>query len=75
MKKLDEKGFVFLDANKKPYWVAIRCGNPMLAYWNNDGWVNLRQINQTQIWQYYQYVISEEEAEIYHKKYLANHCL
>lgn len=68
MKELDEKGFVFLDDNKKPFWVSMRYNKPMLAYWN-DGWVNLREVSQSEIFKFNQTAVLEEHAEIYHKKH------
>lgn len=72
-KLLDEKGFVFIDGHSRPYWVAMRYGKPMIAYWHEGqkSWVNLREASQTDIWQMNNLAISDEYAEIYHKQHRA----
>lgn len=68
METLDEKGFVFIDDKNMPYWVAIRYNKPMLAYWHKgqNSWVNLRPINQTEIWIASEKKLSENLANMYH---------
>ncbi len=72
-KLLNEKGFVFIDDNNDPYWIAIRNGKPMMAYWNNDGWVNLREVTQTEIFSWCDVKIPEDQAKYYHKKHEENY--
>ncbi|MVM34252.1 hypothetical protein GO755_29750 [Spirosoma sp. HMF4905] len=71
---LDEKGFVFLDAEKKPYWIRMWGGEPWLFYWHADNrWVSLRRTNQNEIWQASQARLSDEKAEVYHTLNASNH--
>ncbi len=71
LRTLDENGFVFIDAKDMPYWIAMRYGKPMMAYWHEGqkSWVNLRQVTQTEIWQMNENAISDELAEIYHTQH------
>lgn len=68
---LDEKGFVFIDGHSRPYWVAMRYGKAMIAYWHEGqkSWVNLREATQIEVWKMEQHKISDEHAEIYHKQH------
>lgn len=66
---LDEKGFVSIIGNK-PYWVKLNgLKIPWLHYWNNPGWVTLRQLTQSDIWAYANFKIPEDQAQVYHDKH------
>ena len=71
MEKLDEKGFVFIDGNSRPYWCRLWGGVPWFMYWNDSqkSWVTLREVNQTEVWAANEMAISDEMAEIYHKQH------
>jgi hypothetical protein len=71
MDKLDEKGFVFIDDNSRPFWCCMYFGNPMYMYWHEaqKSWVTLRVINQVDIWRAYEKKIPDDQAEIYHKQH------
>lgn len=71
-KEIDEKGFVFIGNDKKPYWCRMYCGNPWFMYWNN-GWVTLKQVTQMEVWDAYFEHISDEDAEKYHRINEANY--
>ena len=67
-KKLDEKGFVFLDDKNRPYWCCMYHDTPWIMYWHPDKrWVTLRQVNQTEIWSFWLNKLADEHAEMYHK--------
>lgn len=67
-KPLDEKGFVFIDRNSKPFHVRMWDGVPWLFYWHPDKrWVSLRQINQSDVWEFFTQAIPDDQAEVYHK--------
>ena len=71
IKELDENGFVFLDDNNRPYWIAMRYGEPIIAYWHegNKSWVNLRKATQSDIWMGNKRALPDDQAEIYHKQH------
>jgi hypothetical protein len=73
--ELDKRGFVFIDDKDMPYWVAIRYGKPMLAYWHEvqKSWVNLREVTLIEIGFMYQRRLEDELAMYYHKLH-ANFC-
>ncbi len=76
MKQLDEKGFVFLDGNNRPFLCAKWTdGRSWLFYWHADRhWVSLRPTNQTEIWQMPKN-LSDEHQQVYrdqHKKWEDN---
>ena len=67
MKALDEKGFVFLDADNRPYLCAVWNEHPWLFYWHlNNHWVSLRQVSQQEIWSFPRN-LSEEDQALYWK--------
>jgi len=68
---LNDKGFVFIDIDSKPYWCRMYDNAPWFLYWNEGqkSWVTLRKVNQTEIWQAYQRVIPKEQAEMYHSSH------
>lgn len=48
--KLDEKGVVFLDMAKRPYWIRLWGGEPWLCYWHRENhWVSLRKITNVDV--------------------------
>lgn len=64
---LDEKGFVFLDAQNKPFLIRMWEGTPWIFYWHVDKhWVSLRQVNQMEIWVAVKEKLPDEQAEMYH---------
>lgn len=69
--ELNEKGFVFIDENKRPYWCRIYSGAPWFMYWHEaqKSWVTLREVSQTEVWQANKMAIPEEQAETYHKRH------
>jgi len=71
LEQLDEKGFVFIDGNNRPFWCCMYHGTPWIMYWNDGqkAWVTLRQVNQTEIWQANEMAIPDDQAEIYHKQH------
>lgn len=69
MDKLDEKGFVFLDRNNRPYLCAIWERVPWLFYWHPDNhWVSLRRVSQSEMWGFPHNLTKEEQA-IYWKRH------
>lgn len=51
LKKLDEKGFVFIGNDQKPYLCRMIENVPWFCYWHPDKrWVTLRQCNQQEVW-------------------------
>lgn len=44
MAVLDEKGFVFLDDNGKPFWCRLWEGEAWMFYWHPDKrWVSIKR--------------------------------
>ncbi len=77
-KQLDEKGFVFIGNDGKPYWIALYHGTPWIFYWHihNKAWVTLRQTNQMEIWQSSPHAMPDDHAQHYHdlnEKFLQSH--
>ena len=74
MKKLNEKGFVFIDKNDRPYWCRIYGEKPWFMYWHDgqSSWVTLREVNQMDIFIAYESKISNAQAEIYHNEHEKN---
>ena len=68
---LDEKGFVFIDENNRPYWCRMYYDNPWWMYWheNQKSWVTYRKVTQGEVFACSQMKISEDLAEIYHKQH------
>ncbi len=65
---LTEKGYVFLDQNKRPYLIRMWEDTPWVFYWHPDKrWASLRKTNQTEIWQTYPHRLPEDQAEHYHQ--------
>lgn len=61
--------FVFLDDANRPYRVKLYGGEPWLFYWHPDGkWVTLRQVTQSEIWQWHARRLPDEQAELYNDK-------
>lgn len=52
LERLDEKGFVFLDARNRPYRCCMWDGTPWLFYWHKheNHWVSLRPVTQFEVW-------------------------
>lgn len=67
MKELDEKGFVFLDANYRPYKCAMWGDQPWLFYWNEGQkcWTSLRRVTQMDIWTFPRN-LPEAQQQLYH---------
>jgi len=59
---------VFIDGANRPYWIAMRYGKPMIAYWHEaqKSWVNLSEVSQAEIWQMDKLALSDEMAQLYH---------
>lgn len=74
MKELDEKGFVFIDRNDRPYWCCMYGGRPWFMRWHDaqKSWVTLKEVNQTDIWLAHEKKISNKQAEIYHDLHKKN---
>ena len=68
---LDEKGFVFIDGNNKPFWCRMYGGSPWYMYWHEGqkSWVTLREVNGSEVMVAHESAISNEQAEIYHKQH------
>jgi hypothetical protein len=48
---LDEKGWIFLDDNHRPFLCALWGERAWLFYWHTEGhWVSLRPVTQMEIW-------------------------
>lgn len=63
--ELDERGFIFLDANSQPYWCRIWGGAPWLFYLDSGNmWVSVRRVTQMDIWSY-PHNLSENQQNIY----------
>ena len=69
MKKLDEKGFVFIDDDSKPFWIRMYFGIPKIMYWNQgqQSWVVLRDATQGDIRHGESRKIPDDQAELYHQ--------
>lgn len=66
MKKLDEKGFVFLDDGSRPYHVRIWSELPWLFWWHpNNKWVSLRTLTQAEVWTFAAQRLPDEQAALY----------
>ena len=66
-KILDEKGFIFLDVENRPYLCRIWEGEPWLFYWHCENhWVSYRKVNQNDI-DLFPRNLTKEEQEIYHE--------
>lgn len=66
--KLDEKGFVFLDDDSRPYRCCMYCGTPWLFYWHPDKvWVTLKPVTQTDIWSM-PHNLTQEQQDCYFSK-------
>jgi hypothetical protein len=64
-KLLDEKGFVFLDDNNRPYKCCMWGDGPWLFYWHADGhWVSLKPVSQFQVW-HFPHNLTDEQQEMY----------
>ena len=68
-KALDEKGFVFIGSDGKPYWCRIYGEVPWFMYWHESqkSWVTLQQVNTAQIMFAYENKLSDKDAQIYHE--------
>jgi len=66
-KALDERGFVFLDGNGRPFKCAMWGGKPWLFYWHQDNhWVSLRETSQEEIFRM-PMNLSQEQQDLYNK--------
>lgn len=66
--KIDEKGFVFLDLNSRPYLVRRWGDGVWIFYWHKDRhWVSLRQLASPEIVAMFDRKLPPERAELYHK--------
>lgn len=66
---LDEKGFVFLGGQGRPYWCRLWDGAPWLFYWHpDDHWVSLRPTTQAEIWQFPRN-LKQEWQDLYHRQH------
>lgn len=65
---LDEKGFVFIGADGKPYWCKMSEGDPWFYWWHPDNlWVTYKRVNQLEVWLAHEQAIPAEQASLYHK--------
>jgi hypothetical protein len=71
LEQLDEKGFVFIDENNRPFWCRMYGGRPWFMRWHEGqkSWVTLKPVNQMDVWMAHEKKISDEQAELYHKKH------
>lgn len=69
METLDEKGFVFIDLNYKPFWCRMWEDKPWFFYWHKGqkSWVSSRQVSQTDVLLASKRKVSEQEANLYHQ--------
>lgn len=66
---LDEKGFIFLDDNSKPYLCRMWHKRPWLFYWHPDNqWVSLRLLTQSDVWSFPRN-LTEEQQQYYRDKH------
>ena len=63
---LDEKGFVFLDANSRPFLCRMWGGEPWLFYWNDTQkcFVSLRKVTPMEVWDFPDN-LTQEEQDLY----------
>ena len=61
---LDERGFVFLDEERRPYRVKMWEGEPWLFYWldSQKKWVSLRHVTQSEVWSFPDNLTDEQQA-------------
>lgn len=66
---LDSKGFVFLDANNRPFRCAMWGNKPWLFYWQEaqKRWVTLRPVSQMEIFSF-PHNLTQEEQDLYYNK-------
>lgn len=65
---LDEKGFVFIDRQNRPFWCRMLGGDPWVCYWHAEQqWVTLRRVGMGDVAAARTMAIPEEQAEIYHR--------
>lgn len=70
-KTLDERGFVFIDENSRPFWVCLYEETPFMFYWHPDGkWVTYRQVSQGDVWQFSHKKLTNDQADLYHQHHL-----
>jgi hypothetical protein len=61
LEKLDEKGFIFLDGNQKPFLVRMNGDTPWFFRLHPDNqWVSVRPANQTAVWAAYKTKVTDE---------------
>jgi hypothetical protein len=66
MRENEEIDFVFIDDAKRPYRVMMYCGTPWLFYWHPaNKWVTLREVTQSEIWDFGQNKLDPEQASLY----------
>lgn len=64
---LDDKGFVFIDDNNRPYWVRMWGESPWLFYWHADKrWVSFRELSGNDVLKFSANKLPNEQAEMYH---------
>ena len=67
MRTLDEKGFVFLDANNEPHFIRMWGGKPMMFYWHPDKrWISQQLVTPDEIELAYASRLPVSQAELYH---------
>ncbi len=68
-KPLNEKGFVFIGGDGRPYMCAMWGDNPWLFYWHAENhWVTMKQVTQTEIWRMPKN-LTDAEQDVYRKKH------
>lgn len=67
LEKLDEKGFVFIGNDQKPYWCRTYDKEAWLLWWHPDKkWVTKRKVSQSEVWLFNEGALPNEEAQLYH---------
>lgn len=67
MQKLDGKGFIFLDDNRRPFLCRMWNDSAWLFYWHRHqkSWVSLRRVTQSEIWTF-PHNLTDEQQQHYH---------
>ncbi len=65
---LDEKGFVFIGDDYRPYWCRMDGDTPWFYSWHPDKkWISLKQVSQMEVWIANTNRLTEEQANMYHQ--------
>ena len=64
--EVDERGFVFIGDDGRPYWCALHCGEPWLFWWHPDRhWVTLHPVTKMYVWALPR-TLTDHEEDVYH---------